>query len=207
MTLRERVYAKYNGKCAYTGKPLDSDWQIDHLNPVCGTDCYPEWRATQPTCLLEWENLMNNPIRRADYSDRHEYYKALDLWNEKQRELSKAISKSQKNFTRKQATYIENLMPALRHINHYKFCLSLENFRKRIATLQSRIDKYPKWVKELRNELVANNGMIDEDYFDDAPITHEKTFCRYCYICTAAELFGITPETPFSGKFYFEVEL
>lgn len=33
MTKRERIFYKYNGLCAYTGKPLGKDWQIDHLWP------------------------------------------------------------------------------------------------------------------------------------------------------------------------------
>lgn len=31
MNKRQAVYNKYNGRCAYTGKPLGSDWQIDHI--------------------------------------------------------------------------------------------------------------------------------------------------------------------------------
>lgn len=27
---RNIIYSKYNGRCAYTGKPLNDDWQIDH---------------------------------------------------------------------------------------------------------------------------------------------------------------------------------
>jgi 5-methylcytosine-specific restriction endonuclease McrA len=33
--LREEVYNKYGGLCAYTGKPLGDDWQIDHIHPKC----------------------------------------------------------------------------------------------------------------------------------------------------------------------------
>ena len=29
--LREQVYQKYDGLCAYSGTPLDDDWQVDHL--------------------------------------------------------------------------------------------------------------------------------------------------------------------------------
>ena len=32
-TIRDKVYAKYNGNCAYSGTPLDKDWQVDHINP------------------------------------------------------------------------------------------------------------------------------------------------------------------------------
>lgn len=35
MTLRDRIYNKYDGKCAYTGLDLGDDWQIDHVIPKC----------------------------------------------------------------------------------------------------------------------------------------------------------------------------
>lgn len=28
---RKRIYDKFGGKCAYTGKPLGDDWQVDHM--------------------------------------------------------------------------------------------------------------------------------------------------------------------------------
>ena len=31
--IRKQVYDKYNGLCAYCGKPLESDWQVDHKIP------------------------------------------------------------------------------------------------------------------------------------------------------------------------------
>jgi hypothetical protein len=34
MNKRERIYSKFNGMCAYSGTPLESDWQIDHVRPV-----------------------------------------------------------------------------------------------------------------------------------------------------------------------------
>jgi hypothetical protein len=33
MTKRERIYNKFDGRCAYTGKPLDDTWQIDYIMP------------------------------------------------------------------------------------------------------------------------------------------------------------------------------
>jgi hypothetical protein len=124
MTLREKVYAKYGGKCAYTGKPLESDWQIDHI--------VPKYKAM----FLEWD--------------------------------------------KKKLNSIENLIPTFKIINHYKRTKSLEGFRKFIADLQRRINELPKRT------------------------TREATIKRAAYIKRVAELFGITPETPFSGKFYFE---
>jgi len=33
MNIRKQVYQKYNGLCAYSGTPLEDDWEIDHLQP------------------------------------------------------------------------------------------------------------------------------------------------------------------------------
>jgi len=30
---REQVRNKFGGKCAYTGTPLEQDWQVDHIKP------------------------------------------------------------------------------------------------------------------------------------------------------------------------------
>jgi hypothetical protein len=34
MTRRQRIYNKFGGLCAYSGTPLESDWQIDHIKPI-----------------------------------------------------------------------------------------------------------------------------------------------------------------------------
>lgn len=30
---RQKIFERYNGLCAYTGKPLGYDWQVDHQEP------------------------------------------------------------------------------------------------------------------------------------------------------------------------------
>ena len=37
---RQRIYDKFGGRCAYTGKFLGDDWQVDHIVPKAlgGTD-------------------------------------------------------------------------------------------------------------------------------------------------------------------------
>jgi 5-methylcytosine-specific restriction endonuclease McrA len=32
--LRQKVFEKYDGLCAYSGTPLKDDWQVDHVIPV-----------------------------------------------------------------------------------------------------------------------------------------------------------------------------
>ena len=31
---REQIFNKYGGLCAYSGTPLEDDWQVDHVKPV-----------------------------------------------------------------------------------------------------------------------------------------------------------------------------
>lgn len=120
---REEVYCKYNGLCAYTGKPLDEKWQIDHVT--------------------------------SKYF--HSYH-----------ELESDVND------------IYNLLPAIRIINHYKREKTLESFREYMSTFHLRLAKLPK------------NTMVN------------STKRRKEYMNTIAELFDITIEHPFSGKFYFE---
>jgi len=115
--MRDLIYQKYGGRCAYTGSPLKSDWQVDHVVPkrLGGTDD------------------------------------------------------------------IDNLMPAQRIINHYKRALSLDDFRSLwLADLHKRLKRLPKKPRV------------------------ERSVRRKAYLLEVADLFGITPEQPFSGRFYFE---
>lgn len=75
---------------------------------------------------------------------------------------------------------ISNLVPALRIVNHYKRALDLEGWRKYLLTLHTRIAKLPK------NPWTA------------------KGIGRKQYLLEVAAAFGITPEKPFNGVFYFE---
>lgn len=41
---RNRVYDKFEGRCAYSGTPLEDDWQVDHVIPVVrvqGVEMFP----------------------------------------------------------------------------------------------------------------------------------------------------------------------
>lgn len=115
---RQQIYNKFGGKCAYTGKPLGDDWQIDHVFPLCSGA----------------SNLND----------------------------------------------IGNLVPACKIVNHYKRSLDLAGFRKYMLTFHERIAKLPKKTLVPRTEN------------------------RKRYMLEIAELFDITPDKPFSGKFYFE---
>ena len=32
--IRQQIYNKFNGLCAYSGTPLEDDWQIEHIKPI-----------------------------------------------------------------------------------------------------------------------------------------------------------------------------
>ncbi len=76
---------------------------------------------------------------------------------------------------------IGNLLPAQRIVNHYKRALSTELFKTWfLGGLHLRLRKLPK-----------------------NPMT-EKGRKRKAYLLEVADLFGISEEMPFSGKFFYE---
>lgn len=125
MTKREKVYLKYNGKCAYTGQDLDDKWQIEHVHPKC-------LKIQSYHCI-----------------EHHDH--------------------------------IDNLLPALWIVNHYKRSLNLEQFREYMKYFHKRLAKLPK------------NTSV------------ERTKKRKEYMYKVAQAFDITIDKPFSGKFYFEL--
>lgn len=118
---RQEIFNRYDGLCAYTGKQLGHDWQVDHMEP-------------------------------------HFYAK---MW---QRDPNRP----------------ENLVPALRIVNHYKRCKDLEEFRKYMQSFHQRLAKLPKMPRV------------------------QKSSKRKDYMLKVAEAFGITVDKPFNGVFYFE---
>lgn len=126
------IFNKYGGLCAYTGKPLGGDWQVDHIIPKCSY----VWHQPPETKAIWGVNYDVNDIR--------------------------------------------NLLPAIKIVNHYKRSLSLEQFRQYMMYFHKRLAKLPKKTR------------ID------------KTKNRIRYMKELADLFGITPDNPFTGMFYFE---
>ncbi len=120
---REQVRLKYNGLCAYTGKPLGDDWQVDHM--------YSKYK--------------------------HNY-----------------------NSIQSDVNDIDNLTPALWIVNHYKRSLDLEGFRRYMTDFHKRLAKLP-----IKTSV-------------------ERTAKRIEYMNKVADAFGINPQRPFGGLFFFE---
>lgn len=51
MTKRERIKAKFGGRCAYCGKKLGQTFHVDHVKPV--------WRGRMPE---EWQDHSENNL-------------------------------------------------------------------------------------------------------------------------------------------------
>ena len=75
---------------------------------------------------------------------------------------------------------LENMIPTQRLVTHYKRFRDLGQFKEFMVDFHVRISKLPK-----------------------NPRT-EKGAKKKKYMLEIAELFGVTPDKPFSGKFYFE---
>lgn len=123
---RALLKAKFDGKCAYTGTDLLTNWQVDHVEAV----------------RRNW--WINNS---AMFEENHK---------------------------------IENMLPSQAIVNHYKHSMGLEEFRNFMADFHKRI------LKLTKNPKV------------------ERSIKRKAYMLEIARLFDITPDKPFSGKFYFE---
>ncbi len=122
--LRQEIYQKFDGKCAYSGTPLEDDWQVEHIEP--------------------------------------------------QIHFEIGVSKGDPH-------HIKNLVPVQRIINHYKRGLSLKDFRNwYLGELHERLQKLPKNPKA------------------------KRSINRKEYLLKVAAYFNITPDDPFTGKFYFE---
>ena len=67
MNKRQRIYQKYNGLCAYSGTPLEDDWQIDHINPIR--------RNWDGTCLFPKDDKEANlvPVQKIINHYKHSY--------------------------------------------------------------------------------------------------------------------------------------
>ena len=70
--LRQQVYDKFGGKCAYTGKALGEDWQIDHItskNMSKYMNCYinnPNFDVNDFTNLFPALRIVNHYKRELD---------------------------------------------------------------------------------------------------------------------------------------------
>lgn len=80
----------------------------------------------------------------------------------------------------KKVHHIDNLVPTLRIVNHYKRSFDLEGFRRYMTNFHKRLAKLPKKTSV------------------------DRTVKRIEYMNKVAIAFGITTDKPFTGVFYFE---
>ena len=52
---RQQIFYKFNGLCAYSGTPLESDWQVEHIKPIFRNWCNGKSRFPHNDIL---ENLV-----------------------------------------------------------------------------------------------------------------------------------------------------
>lgn len=167
--IRDKVYHKYNGLCAYTGKPLDDKWQVDHAISKCSS----EQILIKP---MHYVSKKGEEITKEEFNLKHkeEHQKGNRLFIYEWKCIAATYKPVKEN------NNIENLLPALRIVNHYKRANTVEGFRKFMLTFHERLNKLPK------KTLVP------------------KTVRRIEYMNEIADCFGITSEKPFNGIFYFE---
>ena|GEM_PF-565283 len=176
MLNRDLIYKKFNGCCFYTGKPLGSDWQIDHIQPKCDTLLYmPIPSGFKGMSEKEKKKLIS------EYANRDEnLVPSLRKVNHYKRHLS----------LEKFRAYIAGLQSRIDKLPKW-----VDDYEK--PTIVG-ID-YP--VGYFSDVKYANLG--SEFWRERRKYLRYK---KAIYIKEIAMLFGITKSTPFSGKFYFEQE-
>lgn len=173
--IRDIVQAKYNGLCAYTGKELGDDWQVDHIQSqysfeqVLVKEAHYKHRETKQEISIDAYQIMFDELL-ANFGKRDDNFIAVYDY--------KYIPKKLKPHP--DCHRIENLIPAIRIVNHYKREKDLEQFRHYMLSFHLRLATLPK------RTLV------------------ESTKRRIEYMNTIADLFHISRNKPFNGKFYFE---
>lgn len=166
MTRKEKVQAKYGGLCAYTGKPLEADWQIDHVQS----------KATFAQVQVDVAHYRDKKT-----GERIEGAEMSSLTNAGLWQTFHDCEYIPNRFKpHPDVNHIDNLLPALRIVNHYKRALDLEGFRKYMRGFHTRLKRYKL----------------------DAGGWAAKKQARYMW--EVADAFGITPDKPFKGVFYFE---
>ena len=76
--LREKVGEKYNGLCAYSGTPLEDDWQVEHIKPLRrnwyngGKPLFP--KNDNIDNMVPVQKLINHYKHELDLEDFREWY-------------------------------------------------------------------------------------------------------------------------------------
>lgn len=166
MRKKDKVFAKFGGLCAYTGKPLGEDWQIDHAKSkatfekvIVDVAHYKDKKTGERISLEEMKLLTDAGLWETWHACK--YYPPRE----------KAHPDCDK---------IENLLPALAVVNHYKRALDIEGFRRYMKGFHKRLSRY---------------------HLDRGGWAAKK---QARYMWAVANAFEITPEKPFAGLFYFE---
>ena len=179
--LRQQVYDKFGGKCAYTGKALGEDWQIDHITS--------KNRSKYMNCYINYPNF--------DVNDFSNLFPALRIVNHYKRELDLEGFRINMLSFHKRLSKLPNIFLDIKRI------ILQKTKRLNIYSVFLRITKFGPLVSiklDLRNMLSFHKRLSK---LPKNTIV-KRTMDRKRYMYAIADAFDITSEKPFSGKFYFE---
>lgn len=128
--IRELVYQKYGGHCAYCGKKIGmKDMQIDHFVPI----------------LRGWsDEYINAENSRENY----------ELWAKIFKQEGKPIPAYEEYKIVRGMDELSNYMPACRACNFRKGTMDIENFRKEVGLQAERL------MQTFQGRMSAAYGLI-----------------------------------------------
>ena len=104
---RELVRNKFGGLCAYTGKPLGEDWQVDHVHPVSG------WRWAQATVHKDECHHIDNLFPAIKIINHYKRSHTLESFRRSMmdfhKRLAKLPKKTQRPATAKRIVYMNKV--------------------------------------------------------------------------------------------------
>ena len=137
--VRQKIFDKYNGHCAYCGCELQKGWHVDELEP-----CKRRYKYIE----AHWKNKLTGETTQSYNAIRRNF----DDWD---RIKAKQV---QDGCEYPERLVIENQMPACASCNINKHSLSLEEFR-------SLIEGFMKHLNELNTQykIAKRYGLVKED--------------------------------------------
>ncbi len=137
--IRESIFNKYGGKCAYCGKELQKGWHIDEMEPC--VRLY-EWQRSHWRHKVTKEKITDIKLIEDEMKE-YEYVQARQVF---------------KGFQYPERLNIDNQMPACASCNINKHSGSLEEFRELIQGFMKHLNGVNTQYK-----IAKRYGLVKED--------------------------------------------
>lgn len=109
---RQQVFDKFGGKCAYTGKPLPEDWEVDHAEP---RSSWKWFQSSQEGDAL-YPDMIENLLPTFKIINHYKRAKGLEEWRTYLTNLHLRLAKlPKKTRVEKRRKYVAYMLEVAQH--------------------------------------------------------------------------------------------